>query len=1270
MAQQTSSPNLHVKHSVFQQNGDVVISVLHFQPGASTPTKLSNQTLRVFEGSTELQNISVRCKDQSTALPVSSVLAIDVSGSMHSGSPKNIFLATSAAEAWIEALNDSSECAITSFDHHAYLTSPFTQNKTALLRALPSLKPQGGTSFDAGLLSPTIGALHVAKDGKHKRVVVFLTDGNGGGNISAMVALARDANITVYCVSLGKPMPYTLKRLAEESGGLWFENVTTVTEAQLAYRRIYIDATYPEPCLASFALSPNCKNKRDLKVYAGSDSVLLSITIPDSLSGNATVSQKSITLGVIPPGVPQKRSFVIYGKNINVTVGSVVTSNPSLVSVSTPPMPHTIQSSDSMVIECTIIPADTSYTTVSISVNTAPCPVQPLYITFGSMYMQPSTPTVHIVSPNGGERYSGGSAITLEYDGVSPDVPVNLDVSTNGGKTFSRTHTGITAHHVIWKSPAIVSDSCLLRVTMAGTELPEKGKVYSVSDSRYKSVSFTNDGRYLITSGWEQSENNKSTTGVVRVVDAITGSLRARLPGSFHCSSIFNNNSFVSWGEKNIVVWNVDTWTERWRKPYIPTNNPINVEGVSDGTKILVVGGFGDSTLLVQTSNGEVLQRFPRKARDVRWGTISRNGKAVAICERDSAIRIYSAENGTLIQTITNTPAVAFYKAMFTNNGETIIATLSNGTVAQWNISTGQKIRELAKRQYVNDNTYLDISKDDSRVIVESAQEQSAIIELASGRTITLLQRDLGAGGAAAAQFNEQGTQVVISGLYTASVFDAKDGELLLQSTRYEGLPSFHPTNNTIAIINQDTTVTVFNVQRKVVQQDVSDAFWSLYTIDANIKDVRLASRLIGQSQDSVVSGALENLSRDTMIVEQMYIDGKQAKDFGIRTTLPIIIPPKSRADIEYNYTPSAPGERAALLVAIGNFGKIAARITAPSPAQIAAAHGNIFDLGSLHQGDEDPRMFSSVLENIGTAPITITDAKIGPNDTSFIIDIDIPVTLQPKSSLPMAVRFIDTAKGLAATRIEFSVENGKLPIISTVVARRLNDTVRKYSDPTTFRSIVLPTAIVPKAGTFTVASYDVLGLVASYSITDNFAVLAGGILPINNAWLGTETSKSSTTYSGGLGIKTGWEIAKNIVIGGGYQLGFSSYSQHASNGYQSDITFHALWSTLGWGTDASRLNVYLGYALKNHATSTQKFTADATILGIAYDYTIASQWKLCAETFFMRTMPVVPVTITARYFTDNFAIEGGLTYIGISASGESTSAIPLLPVLSYVHKF
>ncbi len=224
---------------------------------------LSPGLVSISEDGISREVLSISCPEFKPPEAISSVLTIDVSGSM---SGNNIINAKSAARAWINAIPlGKSEVAITSFDSENYLNCDFTTNKNTLLEAIEGLKPQGGTDFNAALIRQLSGSLLIAESGKNKKVIVMLTDGYSSGDENAIVQKAISMNAVIHCVVLGNPAPEILKRIAQRTGGQYFENIETEKDAEDAYRIILQSAQGGEPCELTY-MSEGCPSSRLLKV--------------------------------------------------------------------------------------------------------------------------------------------------------------------------------------------------------------------------------------------------------------------------------------------------------------------------------------------------------------------------------------------------------------------------------------------------------------------------------------------------------------------------------------------------------------------------------------------------------------------------------------------------------------------------------------------------------------------------------------------------------------------------------------------------------------------------------------------------------------------------------------------------------------------------------------------------------------------------------------------------------------------------------------------
>jgi hypothetical protein len=226
-------------------------------------------------------------------------------------------------------------------------------------------------------------------------------------------------------------------------------------------------------------------------------------------------------------------------------------------------------------------------------------------------------------------------------------------------------------------------------------------------------------------------------------------------------------------------------------------------------------------------------------------------------------------------------------------------------------------------------------------------------------------------------------------------------------------------------------------------------------------------------------------------------------------------------------------------------------------------------------------------------------------------------------------------------------------------------------TDPTTFRSVAVPNAVIPPKGRFIAGSYDLLGLLAGYSITDNVQILAGGALPLPDDWGGIH-GEMFGAYS--IGAKAGLAFAEGWNAAVGYQWARSIYDQEPTPLTESTITMSVPWGAISYGDDDSRISATFGYAFKHHnrplATFDQEFDREAGIIAIGGDYRFAHKWKFAGEIVSMQTLGVIPIVATMRYFTNTYALDFGFAFVGIETESGAAPGIPLAPVVSAVMVF
>lgn len=1247
------------------------MSLVRFDSSLAVAIPLTPEDISIKVDGTAIGTRLVNCNQVSSSQALSSVLAIDVSGSMRNGGPKIAF-AKAAAKVWVDALAVGSECAITTFDHQASLASDFTLDKNALYAAIGSLVPRGSTDYEAGLTRTSISALPMARRGKMKRVVVFLTDGIGTGVPEPLIDAAKESNVTVYCVSLGMTMPGVLRKLSETTGGLWFEHVTTLGDAERAYKRIFADATSPYECIVEAEIPVSCNLSRALTVRIGRDSFSHVLRDTSDLTLVGSVFPRShavfstdttVTFIVQAGGLP----LTLDGLKVNASfdLGVRLASGAQL--------PLALKAGESVVVEAAISRQRGRYAVGRIDFASHPCALPSAYIAIGSPTEPIEPRTIRVVSPNGGESYWSGDSIELEYTGVPPDVQVKLDVSTDLGRTWIVVNEATTGHSTPWKAFNVKSDSCLLRVSqMADPEVRFRpSKTYT--GIRIEQIEYLSDDELVGIASLVRGTGSRGTDSTIRIIKTDSDSILYTFPG-IRFSYLGNVNHILVWGlSGKLDCYSLQDGSRLWTTPIAPPGSLMEIIPDASGKRALVAGGWSDRPRIIELASGLTVSRLSLSQRDISHSTFSSDGLVASLICLDSTLKIVDASTGAVKHSLRAPSQSYFMKSAITANGQFAIATISNGSSVVYNLTTGVQERTLPRRHFVNDNAYIQLFTDSRRAVIETGKDSTSVVDITTGDVLTVLKRPVGVSGVMKARLALDNSIVALSYFGRVTVHDVVTGAILYDMRQVEYEPSISSDNRTIILRTAEGEAGVYGITPASLQSDTSDARWSIRKPAVKLRDIRFPELIGGQYRDSIQSKAITNNSGDTLRVRRIKIEGADSKSFGIRTEAGFVLLPGESADIEYSFHPRKAGERAALIVVEYTGGTVTSRISGPCRGTIIAGDADDLDFGLLDLGESREYSVDRLLHNTGRSTFNVRRVTISGIDAScFHLVNSEPFVLGPNQRHELILQFTARRMGVMSAQLQFEVDGiAELITVSMYGIGAVDTVPLALSDPTTFRSILLPSAVIPVAGTFVTGVYDVLGLMAGYSVTDNVMVLVGGVLPLPNRWLGVADHESSWSTAWSAGLKASTSLSPTVVVGGGVQTGQSFYDQDASPLLESQITFTAVWASVGFGDDDSRLNAYLGYTLKRHATAYEgNFNADATTLGIAYDKRVHYNWKICGEVFFMRTMNFVPITFTARYFDKDQAFDIGFTVTGISASGVTAPSWPVIPMLSWVRRW
>jgi formylglycine-generating enzyme len=467
-----SQPSLHAQSlTVFGIDASAYpklrANMYAFDAGGRQITDISDNDVQILENGVPRALTLLSCPAPIPSTPISSVLTIDISGSM---SGQKLIWAKAAAHAWIEGMSlGISECAITSFNQASYINQDFTTSKDQLLAAVDSLKADGGTSYVAGFLSPPCGALPVSANARSRRVVVLLSDGLSGATLTdAIIAEAQRLNAVIHVVVLGTQASEIVTRICAGTGGLFFDNVRSKDEAEQAYRQILYSTNGNRPCTIEWT-TDGCTTVRPLRITLSSAG--LSTDARYMLAAHrfpvAVFSpSQALQFGEVPPGTRSLRDIRMTAKHGDVRILSASVGNPvfRIVDYGGPPPPFLLKADQSRRLTMEFAPSDSDYVVSSIEF-VGECQVSTLFLDGGWRRRRKSTAKLRVTQPNGGELFVAGSEVELSWSGVMPGDTVHLEYSSNSGADWNLISEHASGLKHVWKTPLAPSDSCLLRVT-------------------------------------------------------------------------------------------------------------------------------------------------------------------------------------------------------------------------------------------------------------------------------------------------------------------------------------------------------------------------------------------------------------------------------------------------------------------------------------------------------------------------------------------------------------------------------------------------------------------------------------------------------------------------------------------------------------------------------------------------------------------------------------------------------------------------------------
>lgn len=944
-----------------------------------------------------------------TPEPISAVLMLDVSSSMNEPTgATRLDMAKSSAVAFIEALSDGvNECAIGSFDDVSYINQDFTSDKSALLSAVADLKPLLGTNYDEALLNPPSGALEIAKTGKYKKIVVFLTDGLGEGNEQAIVARAKSIGATIYCITAGLPMPDILRNISSKSGGECFENITSKTEAIAIFRAILQQSIGVQPCILRWQSDFGCNDSLricDISVPALALSARTYYTPPPNYVARLIANPDEISFGEVVPNTIITKEFTLTAQGKAITIRNISSSFPSFSLQPPPSFPFTITAGNSRKFTVQFAPADSFFRSADLKIETDLCPAE-VFLTGGFTGKFPIPPDINLIRPNGSEKFIVGNIEQLSWKGVTPQDSVRLDYSLDNGETWNFIADAAGLRHN-WRIPNTPSDSCIARVTHSAGNI----------------------------------KSNKAVKVLTLAAHTNTVQCASWVPdGSMRAATASSDGTAIIWNIRNgtqIAVCTGHTGTIR------------HVEFSADGTR-LITGGTDGTARIWNTADATQTQILLGHTAPVWAATLSPDGRfALTGCD-DGTIRLWNTAMESTTKILTGHTNRA-YSVKFSPNGTSAISAGGDRSVRIWNLTNGNEIppafnlheNSVRTCSFSPDGRKAASGGSDNVVYIWDTSNRLPIYNL-TGHTAAVLSLAWSSDGTRLLTGGEDGRVIV---------WDALTGTQSLTLPPYPDAVTsvgWNKTGDTI-IVAGGNTADIWAIRTTSSQQDESNATWSIVRPTLNAGNADFGNAVIGAIKDSILHQVLINPGNYTAEITGMAIIGTDKSDFSVISGgTPFSLEAGRSHSAEIRFCPQAAGLRNASLMFFTSYGDtLQCPLSGIGVQPAIVLETPLIDFGVVEIGQTKDTAVTVIVRNLGATAVILTPTKqLGPDTSHFSIVNPLPFLLQPNGIHPLILRFKPTEIGRVSGRFGLEYKDIGSPALVRLFGQGLGGIVSLPQD-------------------------------------------------------------------------------------------------------------------------------------------------------------------------------------------------------------------------------
>lgn len=1027
--------------------------------GKQLRPELSDLTL--VENGVERKIVNISCPKPVPLSALSSVLVMDVSGSMQEGQSKitNMDLAKHAARTWVNSIPlGACEIAVASFDNVNYMNQDFTTSQRKLQSAIDGLEPQGNTDYNAALITPMAGGLQVTKRAKHQKVVLLFSDGlpSYDPETSLIIKEAKSQNCIIFCLSFGFSAPKCMKDIAEQTGGRYFEEIKTLEQAEQVTRIIFNETIGQSACSIHWESSVGCLTQAgNLQLTWLNQLSTANYVIDKSKLASLIVTPGYVNFGKVLPNKFKDTTITLTAQNADYIVHKVTnTSRYTFFSVTDTTFPMVIPKNTSKSITLRFAPTDSSWGYPILQIETNFCTS---FISASGGFPEKKVQTLKLTKPNGGEEFAIGSDTIITWSGIAPSDSVSLEYSTDNGIKWQTITTKAANLQYVWKDiPKPASNQCKMIIKQNGStnsdQVPGTQQHDLLYSARHYDVVWCPDGlKIAVVSSDDKVRIWDVSTGK-RVIECIGRGISWSPDGSRFVTGGSTGPLVALWdyASKNVLqTFNVSGSAVSWSPNglYIAAE----VSAYSSGGKASIFDANTGVEIAKIDAGGEYF-------RDIEWSPDSRRIATITMSgNTHSYTNVWEVKSWTKLYAVGHPKNGIVRTVEWSPDSRQLLTTAYKDLSAiTWNASTGVKLKTLEIQSYVNDAHW---SPDGSKIVTASMYDSIAIVwDSQKGTKLYELKHD---NVLMQAKWSADGFRISTSGTrnYSTTVWStAKRTKLFTllhtgSQARDEDLSHFwSPDGSRIASAYGWGLTKVWFVGNEPIQEDMSDSVFRIVAPKATAIDVDLGQTIVGSSKDTIVQNFIITKSIHSCRIDSIHFRGKDASSFRLLSKKPpLIIQSANGYTAEFEFTPQYEGIYTAEIVIITPNDTLVQKLQAEGVAQQVAILTGALDFGEVELGNESTAD-TIVVKNLSGKALEIKNViQMGPDMSQFEIFGGLTsFVLEPDQSRKLSVKFKPRHGGRTSAQIGFEYNGVGSPLKTQLFGNGIG-AILKISDDSAF---------------------------------------------------------------------------------------------------------------------------------------------------------------------------------------------------------------------------